>query len=68
MPLIFGTYLAGALLTCLVPITLLICFAIYFYRQARREPPPAAVTAPAPVSNAVDQPTAAASATPSPQS
>ncbi len=66
MPLIFGTYLAGALLTCLVPITLLICFAVYFYRQARREPPPAAVTPPA--SNAVDQPTAPAPVTPSPQS
>jgi hypothetical protein len=66
MPLIFGTYLAGALLTCVVPIALLICFATYFYRQARREPPPAAV--PAPASNAVDQPTAAAPAAPFPQS
>ena len=38
MPLILGTYLAGALLTFLVPITLLICFAVYFYRQVRRMP------------------------------
>jgi hypothetical protein len=37
MPLIYGDFLAGALLTCLVPIALLICFAIYFYWQARRQ-------------------------------
>jgi hypothetical protein len=65
MPLIFGTYLAGALLTCLVPIALLICFATYFYRQARREPPPAPVNAP--VSNAVEQPAAPVPAPPSQQ-
>lgn len=38
MPLIFGSYLAGALLTCLVPISLLICFATYFYRNWRKLP------------------------------
>ncbi len=37
MPLIYGSYLAGSLLTFLVPIALLICFATFFYRQARRE-------------------------------
>jgi len=44
MPLIFGTFLAGALLSCLLPITLLICFAAFFYRQARRAPENAAPT------------------------
>jgi hypothetical protein len=58
MPLIFGTYLAGALLTCLVPIALLICFAIYFYRQARRMPPNAPVDAG--TSTTVDPPAAPA--------
>jgi hypothetical protein len=37
MPLIYGSYLAGSLLTTLVPIALLICFATFFYRQARRQ-------------------------------
>jgi hypothetical protein len=64
MPLIFGTYLAGALLTCLVPITLLICFATYFYRQVRRMPANAAVEQPA--STPIDPP--AATSSPSPES
>jgi hypothetical protein len=38
MPLIFGSYLAGALLTCVVPIALLIAFVTYFYGQFRRQP------------------------------
>lgn len=37
MPLIYGSYLAGSLLTTLLPIALLICFAVYFYRQAHRQ-------------------------------
>jgi hypothetical protein len=64
MPLIFGTFLAGALLTCLVPIALLICFATYFYRQARRMPANAAVERTP--STPVDPP--AAPAQPSPES
>jgi hypothetical protein len=46
MTLIFGTYLAGSLLTTLVPIALLIAFAVFFYRQARRMPANASVDAP----------------------
>jgi hypothetical protein len=43
MPLITGSvFLAGALLSCLLPIGLLICFATFFTRQARRMPPNAA--------------------------
>ena len=39
MPLITGSvFLAGALLSCLLPIALLISFATFFYRQARRAP------------------------------
>ena len=36
MPLIYGSFLAGSLLSTLVPIGLLICFAVFFYRQSRR--------------------------------
>lgn len=37
MPLITGSvFLAGALLSCLLPISLLISFAVFFYRQARK--------------------------------
>jgi hypothetical protein len=40
MPLITGSvFLAGALLSCLLPISLLICFAAFFTRQARQIPP-----------------------------
>lgn len=43
MPLITGTvFLAGALLSCLLPISLLISFAVFFYRQARKAPENAA--------------------------
>jgi hypothetical protein len=46
MPLIAGTaFLVAALLTCVLPISLLICFAVFFVRQARRIPdtqPPSA--------------------------
>ena len=63
MPLIFGSYLAGSLLSILVPVGLLIAFAVYFYRQARRMPENAPVEAP--VSNAVETP--AAPGQPSPQ-
>ena len=39
MPLTTGSvFLAGALLSCLLPIGLLISFATYFYRQTRRLP------------------------------
>jgi hypothetical protein len=39
MPLITGSvFLAGALLSCLLPISLLISFATFFYRQARKMP------------------------------
>ena len=39
MPLITGSvFLAGALLSCLLPIGLLISFATFFYRQTRRLP------------------------------
>jgi hypothetical protein len=52
MPLITGSvFLAGALLSCLLPIGLLICFATFFTRQVRRMPPnatpPAKPTEPA---------------------
>ena len=36
MPMIYGSFLAGSLLSTLLPIGLLICFATYFYRQSRR--------------------------------
>jgi hypothetical protein len=40
MPLTTASvFLAGALLSCLLPITLLICFATFFTRNARRLPP-----------------------------
>lgn len=40
MPLTTASiFLAGALLSCLLPISLLICFASFFMRQARRLPP-----------------------------
>lgn len=40
MPMITGSvFLAGALLSCLLPIGLLICFATFFARQARQLPP-----------------------------
>ena len=40
MPLVFGvTFLVASLLTCLVPISLLLCFATFFTRTARRMPP-----------------------------
>lgn len=39
MLLMYGSYLAGSLLSFLVPIGLLICFAVFFYRQARRQTP-----------------------------
>jgi hypothetical protein len=43
MPLILGSaFLAGALLSCVLPISLLIAFATYFIRSARRLPPNAA--------------------------
>jgi hypothetical protein len=56
MPLIYGSYLAGSLLTTLVPIALLICFAVFFYRQAHRQKTvadtkPAAQTTPEPPAN-----------------
>lgn len=39
MPLITGTaFLIPAMLTCVLPISLLIAFATYFVRQARRLP------------------------------
>jgi len=37
MPLMYGSYLAGSLLSTLVPVALLICFAVFFYRQAHRQ-------------------------------
>jgi len=64
MPLIFGAFLAGALLSCLVPISLLIAFATFFYRQASRMPSNKA--ADAPVETPVDPP--AAPGQPYPQS
>ena len=40
MTLYFGTaFLVAGLLTCLVPISLLICFATFFGRTVRRLPP-----------------------------
>lgn len=40
MPMITGSvFLAGALLSCLLPISLLICFATFFTRNARKLPP-----------------------------
>jgi len=42
MPLIAGTaFLVAALLTCVLPIGLLLCFAAFFVRQARKLPEPA---------------------------
>lgn len=44
MPLITGSvFLAGALLSCLLPISLLIAFATFFYRQVRKMPTNATV-------------------------
>lgn len=37
MPLIYGSYLAGSLLSTLLPIGLLLCFAYFFYRHGRRQ-------------------------------
>lgn len=37
MPLIFGSFLAGSLMSFLIPVSLLICFAVFFYRQWRRQ-------------------------------
>ena len=54
MPLTVGSvFLAGALLSCLLPISLLISFATFFYRQTRKLPAnvggkSSATTAPAP--------------------
>lgn len=46
MTLFFGSaFLAAALLSCLVPISLLICFATFFGRTARRIHPSPAPTA-----------------------
>jgi hypothetical protein len=43
MPLILGSaFLAGALLSCVLPISLLIVFATFFIRSVRRLPPNAA--------------------------
>jgi hypothetical protein len=40
MPMITGSvFLAGAILSCVLPISLLIVFASFFIRQARRLPP-----------------------------
>ncbi|HEX3618372.1 MAG TPA: hypothetical protein VHU61_17635 [Solirubrobacteraceae bacterium] len=40
MPMITGSvFLAGALLSCILPITLLICFVTFFGRTVRRMPP-----------------------------
>jgi hypothetical protein len=40
MTLFFGTaFVVAGLLSCLVPIALLICFATFFGRTARRMPP-----------------------------
>ena len=40
MTLFLGSaFLTGALLSCVVPISLLLCFATFFGRSARRMPP-----------------------------
>ncbi len=54
MPLITASvFLAGALLSTVLPISLLICFAVFFMRQARRLPAePAATPAQAPAETA----------------
>jgi hypothetical protein len=40
MPLILGSaFLAGALLSCVLPISLLIVFATFFVKSVRRIPP-----------------------------
>ncbi len=45
MQLITGSvFLAGALLSCLLPISLLISFATFFYRQVRKVPQNAATS------------------------
>ena len=42
---LFGvSFVVAGMLTCLVPISLLICFATFFARTVRRMPPNAAVT------------------------
>lgn len=56
MPLMIGTvYLIPAILTCVLPIGLLIAFATFFVRQARRLPqnavPDAAPTTSRPASD-----------------
>lgn len=58
MPLITGSvFLAGALLSCLLPISLLISFAVFFYRQARKTPKNAAVATSTPSTpNVPEQP------------
>lgn len=46
MSLVTGSvYLAGSLLTFALPVGLLICFATFFVRQARKNAPTAAGTA-----------------------
>jgi hypothetical protein len=53
MPLIMGTaFLVGAVLTCVLPIGLMIAFTAFSYRQVRRLPPnpiPDSALAPGPV-------------------
>jgi hypothetical protein len=53
MPLMMGTaFLVGALLTCVIPIGLMLAFTAFSYRQVRRLPPnpiPDSAVAPGPV-------------------